>query len=229
MARDIPPTWRGYEFGEVASALQKSIRRGDEDAALYWAVELDQSGYGEYVWKRLRVVCSEDVGIAEPTMPATIAALYATWKELRKKRDDRQEPWRLMLCHAVILLARAKKSRLVDHALLVHYNAEDERRPVPDVARDKHTRSGRRKRRGWSHFFEQGTLLADPDTGELTEEGSIPDPYRERARAALCAPAVPGEGDSPQADDGGGERGGEIRQTGRIASDGEATNERSRA
>jgi replication-associated recombination protein RarA len=35
----------GYLLGEVASALQKSIRRGDEDGALFWSTELDLSGY----------------------------------------------------------------------------------------------------------------------------------------------------------------------------------------
>lgn len=39
----------GYLNSEVTSALQKCIRRGDEDGALFWATELDLSNYGEYV------------------------------------------------------------------------------------------------------------------------------------------------------------------------------------
>ena len=52
----------GYKLGEVASALQKSIRRGDEPQALFWSTELDLSGYTEYAWKRLRIITSEDIG-----------------------------------------------------------------------------------------------------------------------------------------------------------------------
>jgi hypothetical protein len=90
----IPPTIRGFEFAEVASSMQKSIRRGDEEGALYWAIELDRSDYGEYIWRRLRIICSEDVGLAEPLMPAVIRALYDNWVDAKKKKDDRQESWR---------------------------------------------------------------------------------------------------------------------------------------
>ena len=55
-------TQSGYDFFEISSALQKCIRRGMEDDALHWAVELYASGYGEYVWKRLRIMSSEGRG-----------------------------------------------------------------------------------------------------------------------------------------------------------------------
>src|SRR4051794_35659972 len=57
---EIPPTSRGYDAREVVSALQKSIRRSDPDAALYWGVELARSGYGAWLWKRLRIIAVED-------------------------------------------------------------------------------------------------------------------------------------------------------------------------
>ena len=57
-------THGGYLAGEVTSALQKSIRRGDERGAVFWASELDLSGYGKYVWKRLKIIASEDIGPA---------------------------------------------------------------------------------------------------------------------------------------------------------------------
>src|ERR1035437_11129569 len=80
-------TRNGYDFGEVTSAMQKSIRRGDEDGALYWAVELDLSNYGEYVWKRLRIITSEDISIAAPMLPAVIHALYENWLAQRAKKE----------------------------------------------------------------------------------------------------------------------------------------------
>jgi replication-associated recombination protein RarA len=179
-----PPTFRGYLFAEVASAMQKSIRRRDEEGALFWSVELDRSGYGEYVWRRLRLICSEDVGLAEPLLPAVIRSLYENWTDARKKRDDKQESWRLFLIHAVLLLSRARKSRVVDHALIHFYN-DNTVRPIPDIARDKHTVAGRQLGRSRSHFFDEASLLADPETGELSEAPTLPDRYRDRARKAI--------------------------------------------
>ena len=55
-----PDTRRGYDAREVVSALQKAIRRSDLDAALYWGVELARSGYGNWLWARLRIIVAED-------------------------------------------------------------------------------------------------------------------------------------------------------------------------
>src|SRR5262245_44732638 len=153
------PTHGGYHMAEVTSAMQKSIRRGLIDEALFWATELDISGFGEYCWKRLRIISSEDVGLAEPLMPAVIHALYQNWSEQRKKRDEKHAPERLFLVHAVQLLATAKKSRQVDNALITFYEGERPKLRVPDFAYDRHTLMGRRKGRGWTHFWEEGAKL----------------------------------------------------------------------
>jgi replication-associated recombination protein RarA len=120
----------GYNLGEVTSAFQKCVRRGDEDGALFWATELDISGYGEYAWKRIRIMVSEDIGLAEPGLPAQVAALYANWLAQKKKGDEKNGPERLFLVHAVILISRAGKSRMVDHALIVYYEAERTKRDI---------------------------------------------------------------------------------------------------
>lgn len=169
-------TRNGHPLGEVASAFQKSIRRGLEDEALHWGVELDTSNYGEYAWKRMRIMCSEDVGLAEPHLPATIYALYQNWVDQRRKRDTKHGPERLFLIHAIILLVRARKSRIVDHALITYYGNHD-RRAIPDVALDKHTASGKRMGRGVDHFFDEGIQLAN--------KAELNDPYQEKARETL--------------------------------------------
>ena len=55
-------TKRGYEFGEVSSAMQKAIHRGDARGALRVIGRWNSgpSGYGNYVWKRLLTVSAED-------------------------------------------------------------------------------------------------------------------------------------------------------------------------
>jgi replication-associated recombination protein RarA len=149
------------------------------DDALYWAVDMYLTGYDEYAWKRLRIMASEDVGPAEPDLPATIAALYSTYTDLKKKKDDAHAPQRLQFVHAVILLATARKNRIVDHALIHHFgNHTALKRDIPDCALDKHTARGKRLGRGAEHFFAEGIKLAN-ETGE--------DPYRELARQTLTA------------------------------------------
>ena len=60
----------------LASALQKSIRGSDVDAALYWAARMLAGGEDpRFILRRLVVVASEDVGNADPqALPLAIAA-----------------------------------------------------------------------------------------------------------------------------------------------------------
>lgn len=184
----MPTTVRGYDAAEVVSALQKCIRRGLDDDAIYWAVELERSGLGAWCWKRLRVITSEDVGLAWPEGPAVIAALHATYLDLKRNaaKPPKQRPWRLVLVHAVLLLARAPKSRLVDVAQIVAFR-DDERRELPDVAIDRHTARGKRAGRGWEHFWTEGAQL-HPHAEQPGEAE-----YRARAIEAVEKPALPDE------------------------------------
>ena len=179
---DRPTTVRGYDAAEVVSALQKCIRRGEAEAAVYWAAELDRSGYGAWCWKRLRVIVSEDVGVAWPEGPAVIAALHATYSDLRRssRPPHRLRPWRQMLTHAVLALATAPKSRAVDWLQMWAYS-DAERREIPDFALDKHTARGRRMGRGLQAFFDEGSRLARHQP--LRDE----ERWREQARVAIEA------------------------------------------
>lgn len=158
----------GYVCEEVTSAMQKCIRRGQEEAALFWATELDLTGFGEYVWKRLKIIASEDIGMADSNVAVQVRALYDNWLEQRKKKDARHAPERLFLVHAVMVVGRSYKSRAVDNALIVFYEGKrpgPAERAIPDFALDRHTQRGRRLKRGWDHFFTEGVgpdIIADP-------------------------------------------------------------------
>jgi replication-associated recombination protein RarA len=167
-------TVAGHQCGEVTSAMQKSIRRGLERESLYWATELDLTGYGEYVWKRLRIMASEDVGLADSNVAVQVRALYENWLQARKNKADKSNCDRLFLTHAVLILVRAPKSRIVDHSLIVTYEGERPKREIPDWALDKHTGRGRAMGRGAKHFFDVG--------GQLRNRARLVDRYEEEAR-----------------------------------------------
>lgn len=186
-----PPTIRGYLYSEVVSALQKSIRRGDEEGALYWATELEASNFGEALWRRLRIIAAEDCGLAAPGLMSEVMALYQAWSLHRQKKDDAQRSWRLFTTLCVLRLVRSPKSRIVDHALLTFWGEIDAGDPprleIPDVALDKHTTAGKRKGRSWKHFYEQASMLINHETGELEPAPVLRDDYRPRAMRATGA------------------------------------------
>jgi replication-associated recombination protein RarA len=163
---DGPRTPKGYDLHEVISALQKEIRRCKEYEAVYWAVELE-SFNPKALWNRLRVIASEDIGIADPIAPLVVDVLEKEYDNTKGKNDS----WRLFLVNAVLYLARSPKSRIVDNLLNVVYN--DERKlEIPDYALDMHTYRGRRMGRGIEHFFAEGAKLANQ---------AMEDPYEHRA------------------------------------------------
>jgi replication-associated recombination protein RarA len=174
MSKTSPQTKRGYDLYELASALQKDIRRGKEYEAVFWAAELESINK-TWLWDRLRVIASEDIGIAGSALPVLIETLR---KQYFETEDDER---RLFLVHAVIALAKCKKSRMVDDLLNVVYGEiqfEDNRLKIPDYAIDKHTRRGKEVGRGWDHFFAEGSKLANETT-------TYPNTYTERAKEIL--------------------------------------------
>jgi replication-associated recombination protein RarA len=169
MPQNFPwPTVGNYDFYEVLSALQKTIRRGDLDGALFWATELYLSEYGSHAWKRFLVIASEDIGIADPVVFVQIRSLYDTWNERKKEGDGR-----LYFVDAVFRLVNAAKSRIIDHATIVYFEGERPKREIPDYAIDIHTNKGRILGRGYEHFFTEGAKL---------KERSLPDFFEERAK-----------------------------------------------
>jgi replication-associated recombination protein RarA len=170
-------TASGYLNSECTSAMQKCIRRGLEEEALFWATELDLEGYGAYVWKRLQIIASEDIGLADPTVCIQVRALYENWVEQRKNaaKDRRSITGRIFLVHAILICVRAKKSRMVDTALITMYESERPKREIPDFALDMHTAKGRGARRGVDHFFKVGAVIKN------AERSLLPDPYVTRA------------------------------------------------
>ena len=168
MSGKAEQTPNGHAIDEAVSAMQKCIRRGLEEDALYWAKELyltDRPTAG-IAWSRLRVIASEDIGLAGNAC-VYVQALHESYI----KANDYEGNGRLFFIHAVLVCVRSLKSRVVDHALMVAFEGL-QKREVPDWALDKHTKRGKMKGRGFEHFFEVGAKLNNvhPELNDLYED-----------------------------------------------------------
>ena len=97
------------EHYDVISAFIKSIRGSDVDAALYWLARMLEAGEDpRFIARRLVILASEDVGLADSTaLPIATAAAHAVeYVGLPEARYN--------LAHAVIHLANAPKSNRAD-------------------------------------------------------------------------------------------------------------------
>lgn len=179
-----------YPMDEVASALQKTIRRGREEEALFWALELESS-YPVYVWKRLMIIACEDIGMANPQAAILVQSLWAGYEAIRKSSATKHVD-EDVLTFAVLYLCRSLKNREVDEFKNAVAGARDKglKLEVPDYALDMHTQRGRAMGRTIKDFWLEGSKIS-PEVG-----GSK---YRVRARVETAGEALGAEDDPDNA------------------------------
>ncbi|MCX3062536.1 replication-associated recombination protein A [Streptomyces beihaiensis] len=125
----------GDQHYDVASALIKSIRGSDVDAALHYLARMIEAGEDpRFIARRLMISASEDIGLADPTaLPTAVAAAQAVAMIGFPEAA-------LTLSHATIALALAPKSNAATTA--IGAAMEDVRGglagPVPPHLRDGH-------------------------------------------------------------------------------------------
>ncbi len=101
----------GDQFYDQISALHKSVRGSDPDAALYWYCRMLDGGCDPvYIARRMLRFASEDIGNADPR--AAQLALYA-WDSYHRLGSPEGE---LALAHAIVFMACAPKSNAVYNA-----------------------------------------------------------------------------------------------------------------
>ena len=149
---------------EVVSALQKSIRRSQAEQAVFWAVELHQSGHAGWCWNRLRVICVEDISPLAG-LPAQIDVLES-WAKRGKDGAGGME-----LVTAVLMLVAAPKSRAACWGLIRAGGDHHRKMEIPDEALDRHTMKGKKMGRSHEHFFNEAQKLIDcPDPLEMIRQ-----------------------------------------------------------
>jgi len=127
----------GDAFYDQISALHKSVRGSNPDAALYWFCRmLDGGADPRYLARRIVRMAWEDIGLADPRGARMALDAAETYERLGSPEGE------LALGQAVIYLAMAAKS----NAAYVAYNAarafiaKDASRPVPVHLRNAPTR-----------------------------------------------------------------------------------------
>jgi replication-associated recombination protein RarA len=154
----------GYPIGVVASAFQKSVRmsRGSEgeEQAVFWGLLLLKKSPA-YAWKRLHVLSLEEVGLADPSVVTTVAALQtAYW-------SARAGSWYLSP-HAFVmgtmLCCRAPRSSEVeDLSTLVNEQIKaGMKRDVDPAFLDAHTDPGKSRGATWGDWYESRIRMGVP-------------------------------------------------------------------
>ena len=105
----------GDQHYNLISALHKSLRASDCDAALYWLARMLAAGEdAHYIARRLLRFASEDIGLADPQALTHTLAAWQSYERLGSPEGD------LSLVQAVIYLATAPKSNA---AYMAHKSA----------------------------------------------------------------------------------------------------------
>ena len=161
----------GEEHYNLISALHKSMRNSDPDAAVYWLARMLEAGEDPlYVARRLTRFASEDVGLADPRALELAVAAYQACHFIGMPECT------VHLTQAVVYLSLAPKS----NALYMAYESAKKdalqqlAEPVPLVIRNAPTRLMRELRYG------QGYQYAHDAADKLTNMQCLPESLLDR-------------------------------------------------
>ena len=139
----------GDSHYDILSALQKSVRGSDPDAALHYLARLLEAGDMISAARRMLVIASEDVGLAYPQAASIVKACIDSAFQLGMPEA------RIPLAQAIILMATAPKSnsaiRGIDAAMadVRHGNCGD----IPAHLKDCHYTGAKKLGRGLTYQF----------------------------------------------------------------------------
>ena len=160
LAIEFDPT--GDTHYDLASALIKSIRGSDPDAALYWLARMLEGGEDiRFITRRLIILASEDIGNADPSALSLAVACMQACEFVGLPECQ------LTLSQAVTYLACAPKSNAATIAIDMARQDVREARliPVPTHLRDGHYDGASQLGHGagyeYAHDAESGVVAQD--------------------------------------------------------------------
>jgi putative ATPase len=152
----------GDEHYDGASALIKSMRGSDPDAAVYWLARMLEAGEDpRFIARRIAILASEDIGNADPRAISVAAAAFDIVEKIGMPEAQ------LTLSQAVIYMATAPKSNASAKAIWQAAKDVKEGRtlPVPKHLKDTHYQGSKRLGHGegyrYSHDFPGGIVEQD--------------------------------------------------------------------
>jgi putative ATPase len=152
----------GDEHYDAASALIKSMRGSDPDAAVYWVARMLEAGEDpRFVARRIAILASEDIGNADPRAISVAAAAFDIVEKIGMPEAQ------ITLSQAAIYMATAPKSNASYVAITRAMEDVREGRtlPVPKHLKDTHyggsARLGHGKGYKYAHDFEGGFVEQD--------------------------------------------------------------------
>jgi putative ATPase len=167
----------GDEHYDAASALIKSMRGSDPDAAVYWLARMLEAGEDpRFIARRIAILASEDIGNADPRALSVAAAAFDVVEKIGMPEAQ------LTLAQAVIYMAVAPKSNASALAIWDATRDVKENRtlPVPRHLRDNHYKGAQRLGHGEGYQYphdhagghvEQDYLGVDKIYYEPTDRG----------------------------------------------------------
>ena len=161
----------GEEHYNLASALIKSLRNSDVNAALYWLARLIEGGADPvFIARRLCILASEDIGLADPQAMVQAAAAADITRLIGL--PEALYP----LSQATVYLARAPKSNAIKRAYYaaVADAAETAREPVPLHLRNAITPLMK------TIGYGSGYRYVHSDAGAREEMACLPEPLQGR-------------------------------------------------
>jgi putative ATPase len=157
-----------YHFDTI-SAFIKSLRGSDADAALYWLARMISAGEDpRYIFRRMLILASEDVGLADPQALVTVEAAARAFDRVGMPEGQ------FHLSEAALYLATCPKS----NSTMGYFDAvsaveEEQRAEVP-----KHLRDANRDAKGFGHG--KGYLYPHAYTDHWVAQNYLPGALRDR-------------------------------------------------
>jgi putative ATPase len=161
----------GDQFYDQISALHKSVRGSNPDAALYWLCRmLDGGADPRYLARRIIRMAWEDIGLADPRAIQLANDAAQTFERLGSPEGE------LALGQAVVYLAVASKSNASYNAFNAAraYVANDQSRPVPNHLRNAPTKLMKELGHGKAYRYAH-----DEPHGYAAGETYLPDDMKE--------------------------------------------------
>jgi putative ATPase len=140
----------GDEHYDVASALIKSMRGSDPNAAVYWVARMLAAGEDpRFIARRIAILASEDIGNADPQAIQVAAAAFEIVERIGMPEAQ------LTLAQAAIYMATAPKSNACTLAISAAMKDVKEGRtiPVPKHLKDSHYAGAKRLDHGTDYQY----------------------------------------------------------------------------